>query len=60
MLRLAMVIFSIAATSLAGALVVVALVSGYDTWKPIVAAAAVGFVLAMPVSLYVARQISDA
>lgn len=57
MLRLASLIFSIASVSLAGTFVVVALVTGHDTLWPIVGAAAVGMVLAVPVSLLVARAI---
>lgn len=57
MSRLAMILFSMISTALMGSLVVVALVSGHDTARAIVIAAAVGFVTAIPVSWWVARQI---
>ena len=57
MTRLMMIIFSMASTSLMGAFIVAALVMGMDTLQPILIAAALGFVAAMPVSWIVARQI---
>ena len=57
MTRLTLVLFSIISTSLMGALIVVALVTGYDTLQPILIAAVVGFVLAIPASWLVAKQI---
>jgi hypothetical protein len=57
MLRLAMVLFSLIATSLMGSAVVVVLSMGYDTTRPILAAVAVGFIVALPVSWGVARAI---
>lgn len=57
MSRLMMVIFSMASTALMGAAIVVALTMGMDTLKPIVIAAAIGFVAALPVSWFVARQL---
>lgn len=56
MLRLALMIYSFVGTTLAGSFVIAALVSGHDTLKPIVGAAALGFALAVPVALYVARE----
>ena len=58
MSRLMMVLFSIISTSLMGAAIVIALTMGLDTLKPILAAAAIGFVAAIPVSWFVARQIA--
>ena len=58
MLRLAMVLYSLIGTTLAGSFVVVSLVMGYDTLWPILIAAAVVAVAAVPVSVLVARQIS--
>lgn len=55
--RLMMVLFSMIATTLMGVGVVVALVTGHDTLHPILIAAAVGFVLALPASWIVARQL---
>ena len=57
MTRLMMIIFSLASTSLMGAFIVAALVRGMDTLQPILIAAALGFVAAIPVSWIVARQI---
>lgn len=57
MSRLMMILFSMIATTLMGIGIVIALVSGHDTLQPIVVAAAIGFVLALPVAWYVARQI---
>lgn len=57
MSRLMMTLFSMIATTLMGVGVVIALTTGYDTLKPIVIAAVVGFVLAIPVSWFVAKQL---
>ena len=57
MLRLASVLYSLIATTLAGSAVVAALVAGQDTLWPIVIAAAMGALVALPVSLAVARAI---
>ncbi|MDF0601751.1 CTP synthetase [Psychromarinibacter sp. C21-152] len=58
MLRLAMTLFSVIATTLMGSFVVVALVAGYDTLVPILVAAGAGFVAAVPVAWLVARQLA--
>lgn len=57
-MRLTMVLYSMIATALAGSGVVAVLTAGYGTLWPIVIAAAVGAVLAVPVAWAVARQIS--
>ncbi|WP_289150817.1 CTP synthetase [uncultured Salipiger sp.] len=57
MLRLAGILYSMIATTLAGSLVVVALVSGYDTLQPILIAAAAGALVALPVTWLVTRAI---
>ncbi len=59
MLRLASTLYSIIGTSLAGSFVIAALVTGYDTAVPIIVAAAVGAVLGLPVSYFVARAITQ-
>ncbi|MFT7060351.1 MAG: hypothetical protein ACJASV_002868 [Pseudorhodobacter sp.] len=59
MARLTVILFSIISTSLMGTGVVIALVSGNDTLIPILIAAAIGFVLAFPLSWIVAKQIAD-
>ena len=57
MLRLASVLYSIISTSLAGTGIIAVLVAGYGTLIPILAAAAAGAVVALPISWVVARQI---
>ncbi|WP_323771536.1 CTP synthetase [Antarctobacter sp.] len=57
MFRLASLLYSLISTSFAGSLIIAVLVAGYGTIMPILVAAALGFVLAAPVSWYVARQI---
>lgn len=58
MTRLMMILFSMASTTLMGVGVVVALTTGHDTVPAILAAAALGFVAALPASWLVARQIA--
>lgn len=60
MLRLASILYSLIGTTLAGSLVVVALTMGYDTLNPILIAAGVGFVAALPVTWLVAKAIQNA
>ena len=57
MVRLALILYSLIATSLAGSFVVAVLAAGMDTLQPILIAAAAGAALAVPVSLAVARAI---
>lgn len=58
MLRVATLLYSIIGASVAGAFVIAALVMGMDTARPIIIAAALGFVVAIPVALVVARKIT--
>ncbi len=58
MARLTMIIFAVAGTTLAGIGVVAVLAANMGTAQNIIAAAAAGAVLALPVSWYVAKQIS--
>lgn len=58
MTRLMLILFSIISTALMGAAIVAALTMGFDTLRPIVIAAAVGFVAAIPASWVVARQLA--
>ena len=58
MTRLTTILFLMVATTLMGVLIVAALVTGNDTLRPILIAAAVGFVLAIPVSWQIAKAIS--
>ena len=57
MFRLASILYSLISTSLAGAGVIAVLVAGYGTLMPILYAAAAGFIIALPVSWYVAKQL---
>lgn len=57
MTRLMLIIFSMASTTLMGVGIVAALTMGQDTLQPILIAAAVGFIAAIPVSWFVAKQI---
>lgn len=59
MLRLTSLIYTMASATLAGIFIVVALSAGYDTLKYIVIAAAVGAVVALPISYYVAKAIKE-
>lgn len=59
MLRLAMTLYSIIGSSVAGTFVVAALVMGHDTAQPIIIAAILGFIIGLPVAWFVARAISD-
>jgi predicted PurR-regulated permease PerM len=58
MSRLAFILFSLISTTLAGVAIVVALVMGLDTLRPIVIAACLGFVLSIPVTWIVAKQLA--
>lgn len=57
--RLFMLLLSISVASVAGMGVIAALVMGYYTWKAIVLAAAIGAVIAVPVTFVVAKRIQD-
>ncbi len=59
MLRLAALLFIVLGATLAGILIVAALVAGLDTAQPIIVAAAIGFVVAIPVSVVVARRLAS-
>ena len=56
-MRLALVLYSMIATAMAGTGVIAVLSTGHGTLGPILIAAAVGAVLALPVSWTVAKQI---
>jgi hypothetical protein len=59
MLRLASILYSLIATSLAGSFIIAVLTMGYGTLQPILLAAAVGAVAALPVSYLVAKKITS-
>ncbi len=56
-MRLMMILFSMIGMVFAGSGVILVLTLGYATLWPIVGAAAVGAILALPVSWLIARQI---
>ncbi len=58
MTRLMLILFSMASTTLMGIAIVIALTMGLDTLQPILVAAALGFVVAIPVSWLLARRLS--
>jgi hypothetical protein len=58
MFRLALLLFVVIGATVAGVLIVAALVVGLDTKTPIAAAGLIGYVLAIPISWMVARQLS--
>ena len=58
MTRLMMILFSMASTTLMGVGIVIALTMGLDTLQPILVAAALGFLAAIPVSWLLARRLS--
>jgi hypothetical protein len=57
-MRLMMILYSIVGTAMAGSAMILVLTLGYSTLWPIISAAAVGAVLALPVSWMVARQLA--
>ena len=59
MFRLALLLFSMVATTLAGTGVIIALASGYDTLMPILYSAAAGFILSIPVTYVVTKKITE-
>lgn len=58
MFRLASVLYSIISTTLAGSAIIATLIMGYDTLTPILIAAALGFLAALPASYFIAKQIT--
>ncbi|NHX27743.1 CTP synthetase [Escherichia coli] len=58
MLHLAKLLYSLISTTLAGTAVIAALVTGHGTLVPILIAAAIGFVVAVPVTWVVVRAMT--
>jgi len=58
MLKVASLIYTVAGATMMGGLIVAALVAGYDTLPYIAAAAAIGALVALPVSYFVAKAIA--
>jgi len=57
MLRLAAIIYALTGPTSAGILIIAALTAGLDTTGPIIVAAAIGFVAAMPAAWMIARHL---
>jgi predicted PurR-regulated permease PerM len=58
MTRLMMILFSMISTTLMGVGMIVALTMGYDTLNPLLIAIAIGFVISIPASWIIAKQIT--
>ena len=58
-MRLFFLIFTLAATALAGIGITAVLAAGLDGWEPIVIAAALGTVLAVPAAWLAAAKIRE-
>lgn len=58
MTRLMMFLFSMICTTLMGVGMIAALTMGYDTLTPLLIAIATGFVLSIPATWFVAKQIT--
>ncbi len=59
MVRISLLIFTIASTTLMGIAIIVVLSAGLGTAKPIIYAVIVGLVLAVPVTWIVAKKIAE-
>lgn len=60
MFRLASILYSLIGTTLAGTAMIAVLTAGFGTLLPIVIAAAIGAVVALPVTWYVTKAIYQA
>lgn len=59
MMRLAFIVHLFVGTTLAGSAMVFALTMGWDTMKPVIIAALIGWLISLPVSWLLARKIQD-
>lgn len=59
MIRLALIMYSLVSTTLAGSFVVAALATGNDTLQPILLAVAAGVILALPIAWFVTKAILE-
>lgn len=59
MTRLAGMLFSLIATTLAGTFIVAALTMGYDTLQPLLIAAAAGGLVALPATYFISKAIVE-
>ena len=57
MIRLASILYSLISTTVAGSLIIAALVTGFDTLLPIIAAAGAGFIVSIPIAYLVAKEL---
>jgi hypothetical protein len=57
MLRLAFIVHLFVGATLAGSAMVFALTMGWDTLQPLLVAALIGWLISLPASWYVAKQI---
>ncbi|WP_146344141.1 CTP synthetase [Falsiphaeobacter marinintestinus] len=57
MLRLAFILYLFIGSTLAGSAMIAALVSGFDTTQPIILSAAIGALVGLPVSWFVAQAL---
>jgi hypothetical protein len=60
MFRLAMMLFAVIGSTLAGTAVIAVLVAGYTTLTPILIAAGIGALVAIPATWFIARLIYEA
>jgi len=60
MFRLASILYSMISSTLAGIFFIAALATGNDTLYPILIAVAAGFIVAIPVSYFIAKGIMEA
>ncbi len=58
MIRLALLLYGVIGTSLAGTCIIVALTLGFDTARPIILAAVIGGAAAIPVSLMIGKRLA--
>jgi len=59
MIRLALILYALIGTTLAGSFMVAALTAGYTTTQPVIWSALAGFVAGIPASYLVARAIMN-
>lgn len=59
MLRLGLILHLFIGSTLAGSAVVVALTMGFDTMRPVLLAALLGFIVSIPATYLVTRAIYD-
>lgn len=58
MTRLMLILFSMISTTMMGVAMIAALTMGYDTLNPLLVAIGIGFVLSLPATWIIAKQIT--